>query len=70
MKKLPKSYNPMTEKQKGEIWAYIIGTASKLYYDGAIEENLKVINDCIVDLNKFSKRLQKTQVGEALASIK
>lgn len=61
-----KSYKPLTPKQEGNIWAEIEVQALKAYQEGACDGNLLALNDALFELNKLSKRLQKSNVGKII----
>ena len=64
-----KSYKPLTSEQERETWAEIEVQANNAY-KGACILNLGMVNDAIFELNKLSKRLQKSQVGKLLLKNK
>jgi hypothetical protein len=67
--KLPKSFNLLTPFDRAEIWGEIEEAAVDLYKKGARAKNLSELNKYLPILVKLSKRLQRAQVGEALAKL-
>ena len=67
--KLSKSFDALSTYDKAEIWSEIEIASLDLYKRGAREQNLFYLNYNLDILNKLSKRLQRAQVGEALAKL-
>lgn len=60
-----KSYKSLTPKQEGNVWAQIEVYANEAYY-GACDLNLKTLNDALFELNKLSKKLQRSNIGKLI----
>ncbi len=65
---LPKSFKLLAPYEKAEVWSNIELKVETLRA-GARLQDLKMVNDCLSDLGKFSKQLQKHGVCEALEKV-